>query len=203
MDMQIDFSPISNLNLRNAFANIEIIRNISEDKNYLALLFEHSNRSVVFVFDDAEIGYSRYVNNTAGLSQDKTLVVDNSNHLDVFLMRIDGVLFPKQSKCDCALLVSRKMAFVEFKTNAANKTEESMEAQYEKCFNQLGVTIKTFENHYKEIGESFRDKLETIRAYAVFNPTVPHANSSQKLLSARFSKEYRIKLCFDNKIKIG
>ena len=78
-------------------------------------------------------------------------------------MRIDGVLFDRRSKCDCAVLFGREMDFIEFKTNAGNKTEVSMDAQYSKSYSQLLLSVKEFDKRYDGMDASFRDRFEVIQ----------------------------------------
>ena len=113
--MTVDFSVIQDLALKEAFNNEEKIRIIETDEDYLNELFEHSQKAQLFVYDDEDAGYSRFVSDTNGLGRDKTISIDNSNHKDVFLMRIDGMLFQGMSKCDCALLSQKDMFFIELK----------------------------------------------------------------------------------------
>ena len=143
-------------------------------------LFEVSNRSQVFLCDDEEKGYSCFIFDTKGFGADKMLIVRNANHKELVLMRIDGVLFPRMTKCDCALIFDKEFDFVELKTNAANQTEESMYSQYVKSYNQIKVTVLEFEKRYRSKNLSFRDLFDTVQAYSVFNPTVPNNNATQK-----------------------
>lgn len=200
--MDIDCSFLSELNLKEAFKDIEVIRGITKDEDYLNILFEHSRRSQIFICDSKEKGYSCVVYDTAGLGRDKTFIIDNDNHRDVYLMRIDGVLFSKKSKCDCAFIASNEMVFIEFKSDAINRLDKSLKAQYEKCYKQLKTTVLEFDERYKSIGQAFRSKFENIAAYAVFNPTVPSNNAFAKILSARFAKELKMKLCFASSKRI-
>ena len=200
--MAVDFSIIQELSLKKAFNEEEKIRIIDSDEDYLNELFEHSQKSQLFIYDDEDAGYSRFVSDTNGLGRDKTISIDNSNHRDVFLMRIDGMLFSGMSKCDCALLSEKEMFFIELKTNAANKTDISREDRYEKCISQLKQTIKKFDDHYRAINEDFRKKKKRFVALAVFNPTVPRNNASEKALCASFLKEIKMRLCFTNLCKV-
>lgn len=197
--MALDLTPIRNLNLHAAFGAESAVKKVLSDEDLFVELFEHSQRSSLFIFDDEIVGYSRYVDNTKGLGKDKTFFIENPNHKEVFLMRIDGVLFPGMSKCDCAVLYDNVILFVEFKTKAANKTEEAREYQYNKCYNQLKDTIQEFETRFLEIRDSLRGRFSSIEAIAVFNPTVPRDDATQKALRARFLIELRLKLSFLSK----
>lgn len=193
---------ITSLNLHQAFKGEDpFSENRTEDDAY-SILFEKSNRSNLIVFDDADVGHSRFITETKGIGSDKVLSVSNPQHLDSFLLHIDGVLFSKQSKCDCALISDQKIAFIEFKTNAANKTKESREDCYNKCYNQLKTTVNVFDNRYEKIHESFRSKFNSLCAIGVFNPTTPATPASLKNLSVKFLREVKMKLSFTNKTKL-
>lgn len=165
-------------------------------------LLESSNRSQLFVCDNAEKGYSCFITDTKGFGSDKTFIIQNPNHKDVVLVRIDGVLFERMSRCDCAVMFEDEFDFVELKTNAANRTEESMKSQYDKSVEQLKITIREFDSRYKDANITFKDLFEIVRAYSVFNPSVPSNNATQKKYSSQFAKELKIKLQFTNRIKI-
>lgn len=177
--MTIDFSPIT--------------RGIIPSE-----LFEQSTKSSLFICDDVVKGYSIFIPNTRGFGLDKTFMIQNPNHKELTLMRIDGVLFPGKSKCDCAIIYDSEFDFIELKTYSANASKESIENQYKKSYNQLRLTIGYFIDSYKATNKSFRDLFKIIQAYSVFNPTVPYDNASQKLLSAKFAREVKIRLNFIN-----
>ena len=184
-----------------AFKNEKALKNISRDDS-LNKLFEFSAKANAFIYDDDALGYSHFVSDTKGLGVDKTFIVENKNHQRLFFMKIDGVLFSKKSKCDCALLFGKEIDFIEFKTNAVNKTDDTREAHYAKIYNQLKITIDTFEKSYHTVGMIFREVFPKIQAYGVFNPTVPHNPSTEKFLSAKFALETKVKLHFTNKRRI-
>lgn len=165
-------------------------------------VFDTSSKSQLFVIDDATKGYSCFIADTKGYGSNRSFIIHNSGHKDIHLMRIDGVLFERMSKCDCALLFDNEFDFVELKTNAANKSTESMEYNYSNSYNQLKITIQEFDRRFENSNKSFRDLFDTILAYSVFNPTVPRDNATQKRLSALFSREMRIKLHFTNNKEI-
>lgn len=196
--MEVDLAYLASLNLKEAFSGESAFEKIEVEEDYLTELFEQTDRSSVFVCDDENRGFSCFVNDTNGIGRDRVFFIKNVNHRIVFLMRIDGVLFDRRSKCDCAVLFGREMDFIEFKTNAGNKTEVSMDAQYSKSYSQLLLSVKEFDKRYDGMDASFRDRFEVIQAYAVFNPTVPNSNASQKRLAAQFAKETKIKLSFTN-----
>lgn len=200
--MMPDISQIESLRLKDILKGVEVVEALKTDADYFNLLFELSQRATIFVYDDDKLEYCHCVNDTRGLGADKTLIIDNTNHRDVFLMRIDGVLFSSNSKCDCALLFNKNMDFVEFKSKASNKTEASQEYQYKKSYDQLKITIETFDQLFSNIQDDLRNHFEKIHAIAVFNPTVPKNLAYEKKLSAQFASEVKLKLFFTNKLKI-
>lgn len=165
-------------------------------------VFESSIRSILFVCDDESKGYCCFLLDTSGFGADKTFIIDNPAHKEIVLMRIDGVLFMGKSKCDCAILFDNECDFVELKTYAANRSEESMDVQYMKSYNQLKLTVLEFESLFDAKNQSFRSLFERMQAYAVFNPTVPKDNATQKKLSAQFAKDVKMKLNYTNVKKI-
>ena len=187
---------------KDAFSGIRKFDLINADKDYFNELFDYSNRAIIFVYDDTSKGYSVFIKNTIGLGRDKTLVVRNQKKKNVFLMRIDGILFKKDSKCDCSLLTDKDFVFVEFKSNASNKTEDAQIDNYENCYKQLYLTFNEFKKRFKKIGVDFVSLFSSVSACTVFNPTVPYNNSTEKTLSRRFLKKTGIKLRYTNEIEI-
>ncbi|MBE6316735.1 MAG: hypothetical protein E7078_08865 [Bacteroidales bacterium] len=80
----MDFTPIDQLVLKEAFSDNSKFQNINNGDDFLTELFECKNRGQLFVYDDIEKGYSTYVENTFGLGLDKVFKVHNKEHKDVF-----------------------------------------------------------------------------------------------------------------------
>lgn len=197
----MDFSILNRLQLKAAFADNLKFQSVVTDNDYLTEIFEHSNRGKVYIYDDENKGFSTFVTNTNGLGKDKTLEIDNDPHRDLFLWRIDGVLYGKGSKCDCALLTDSYLRFVELKSNAANNTDEAIEDNYKKALSQISLTYKDINNRCKAVGVDLR-KVRKLEAYAVFNRTVPKDNAHQKSISTKFFLDNKFKLYFKNSVKI-
>lgn len=197
----MDFTPINRLRLKEAFGDIQKFQTIQRDDDYLIDLFEWTNRGTVYVHDDENKGHSTFVTDTKGLGADKTLKITNSSNKDLFLWHIDGVLYKRDSKCDCAFLTDTNLGFVEFKANAANESQAAIKANYEKASSQILLTFNDIDQRCKKIGI---DLCETtvIEAYAVFNRTVPKNNAHQKKISAQFLKDTdkRVPLYFCNQV---
>lgn len=194
----MDFGPIDQLVLKDAFSDNPKFQSVNNSEDYLTELFECENRGQLYIYDDTDKGYSTYVENTFGLGRDKTFIILNKNHKDVFLWHIDGVLFSKDSKCDCAILTDVDMDFIEFKSNAVNNTEEAIEDNYTKASGQLLTTIEAVTERCSSVGVELVDVVK-IKAFAVFNRSVPKNDALRKNISTKFLKDSGgIKLSFDN-----
>jgi len=110
----MNFEAINRLRLKEGFGEYELFQRISKDEDWLDKLFECDSRGQLFVYDDAEAGHVVYVNDTKGLGRDKVYGLVNKAHKDVFLWHIDGVIYEKTSKCDCAVITTDEMEFIEF-----------------------------------------------------------------------------------------
>ena len=192
----MNFEAINRLQLKEAFGEIELFQRISKDEDWLDKLFECDSRGQLFVYD-AEVGHVVYVNDTKGLGRDKVYGLVNKNHKDVFLWHIDGVIYEKTSKCDCAVITTDEMEFIEFKTNASNNTQEAISDNYHKASEQLQKIVTDVKDRCSKVGVKLTSVIP-VEAHAVFNPTVPSDNAMKKSISARFLVRTGIKLSFDN-----
>ena len=198
MSKSLDFSPIKRIKLKEAFIDIDKFKIISNDEDYFNELFEITNRGSIFILDDEAEGHTIFIEDTNGLGSDKIFKIVNSKHTWLFLWHIDGVLFKKDSKCDCAIIADNYLGFVEFKSNATNKTQEAIKENYNKAIDQLKHTIIEVKERCNKVGIDLI-KETFIEAFAVFNKTVPRNNASQKNLAAKFQLEmYNIPLRFSN-----
>lgn len=197
----MDFSLIHRIKLKEAFADNQKFQLVKSDQDYLSELFEYANRGTVFIYDDANVGHSIILNDTKGVGADKTFRIDNYPHKDIFLWHIDGVLYTKGSKCDCAFITDNRIGFVEFKSNAANNSSGAIENNYEKATTQIGITFKDIQTRCRKEGVDLRNSAK-LEAYAVFNRTVPKNNAHQKKLAAQFLLEHKFKLHFTDSTKI-
>lgn len=193
-----DYSVITRLRLKEIFDGETVFSSVTNDEDYLNTLFEHSIRTHLFVFDSAEKGVSTYVTDTKGLGRDKLFIADNPKRLDSFLLHIDGVLYKTHSKCDCALITKNEICFIEFKSNAINENDLSAIANYEKASSQLQITVQDFLIRFSTKKMEIYS-LVNVKAFAVFNKTVPQDLAYQKKVSAKFLKATRVvKLAFQN-----
>ena len=193
----MNFEVINRLRLKEAFGEFDLFQHISKDEEWLDILFECDTRGQLFVYDDADVGHVVYVNDTKGLGRDKVFGLVNKTHKDVFLWHIDGVIYEKTSKCDCAVITADEMDFIEFKTNASNSTQEAIIDNYHKASEQLQKIVMDVKNRCSKVGVKLTSVVP-VEAHAVFNPTVPSDNAMKKNISAKFLFRTGIKLSFDN-----
>lgn len=193
----MNFEVINRLRLKEAFGEFDLFQHISKDEEWLDILFECDTRGQLFVYDDADVGHVVYVNDTKGLGCDKVFGLVNKTHKDVFLWHIDGVIYEKTSKCDCAVITSDEMEFIEFKTNASNNSDEAIFDNYHKASDQLQKIVKDVKERCSKVGVKLTSVIP-VEAHAVFNPTVPADNAMKKNISAKFLVRTGVKLRFDN-----
>ena len=185
------------MRLKEAFGEFELFQRISNDEDWLDILFECDTRGQLFVYDDANVGHVVYVNDTKGLGHDKVFGLVNKSHKDVFLWHIDGVIYKKTSKCDCAIITTDELEFIEFKTNASNSSQESIEDNYHKAGEQLQKIVLDVKERCTKVGVKLTSAIP-VEAHAVFNPTVPADNAMKKNISVKFLVRTGVKLSFDN-----
>jgi hypothetical protein len=200
-----DFSILKSLSIKTVFMGQGIdplLDKISSEQDYLVALFETEKRGTIWITDDAEVGHSIFVTDTNGVNKDKLLEVDNPNIKTLFLWHIDGVMFAKYSKCDCALLHDRLIHLIEFKANAKNGTDDSIEANYNKASEQLALTFEKFKELYDTHGLDIFHVFDDIDAMIVFDKTVPQEGAYQKNIISKFSERTLLNLSFGNELKI-
>ena len=198
----MDSSVIEKLSLKYAFNDLAVFSNVKCIYDYFKEILEHSNKSRVLIYDSDVVGHSVILNDTYGVGRDKVFVVENNSKSSLFLLHIDGLLFVKDTKCDCAVISYNELNFIEFKSNAINKSEEAINDNYEKASSQLLSTLRDFRSRYTMLNMSL-DDLVNIECFAVFNRTVPRNSATQKRVSACFLKESKgVKLKFENSKKI-
>lgn len=194
----MDFEPIKRLRLKEAYGDFEVFQRISNDEDWLNVLFECETRGLLFVYDDASVGHVVYVNDTKGLGRDKVFELENKSRKEVFLWHIDGVLYQKTSKCDCAVITKDELEFIEFKTNASNSSTDAIDENYHKAGEQLRTIVMDVKGRCAKLGIELTSIIP-VEAHAVFNPTVPADNAMQKNICAKFILRTGVKLNFDNK----
>ena len=192
----MDFSAITSLSLKEAYRGT-LFDEVIEDSDYLDKLFEHRNRTQIFVLDSVDAGHSVFIDNTSGVGRNKCFYVGNPKNIDVFLWHIDGVLYKRDTKCDCALLTTKACFFVEFKVNAQNNSNEAIRENYEKATMQLSSTIKDVTNRCQATGRNIHSERD-LQAFVVLNKTVPRILSYQKSLRVKFLRENKVRLSFEN-----
>lgn len=201
----LDLSLLNKLSIKSVFIGQgidQLLAQISSDQDYLVALFETEKRGTIWITDDATAGHSIFVTDTNGVNKDKLLKVLNPNIKTLFLWHIDGVMFAKYSKCDCALLHERLMHLIEFKANAKNASDDSIQANYEKASEQLALSFEKFEELYKNHGQDIFCIFDDIDAMIVFDRTVPQDDAYQKNIISKFSNRTLLKLSFGNELKV-
>ena len=200
--MSVDYTAIKRLRLQEAFNDNEKFQKIAADDDYLEELFSETHRGKIYIHDDETEGHSIFIEDTNGIGSDKIFEITNSGHQELFLWHIDGVLFKKDSKCDCGFLTNNYVGFVEFKSNALNNSREAIKANYNKAVSQLKLTITEVKNRCERIGVDLLAE-SPIEAFAVFDKTVPKDKASQKNLAVKFQLEMEgIPLNFSNEKKL-
>ncbi len=201
----MDLTLLNDLSLKQVFVGIgidDLLSSISKIEDYLLLIFEKSTHGIIWVTDEKKEGHCVFVTDTNGINKNKLLKVLNPNAKTLFLWRIDGVMFQHLSKCDCALLHDKLMHLVEFKANAQNQSDASIEANYEKASEQLALTFEQFLGLYDKAGKNLWSIFDDIDAMVVFDKTVPQDNAYQKKVKKQFTDRTSIKLDFGNEINV-
>ncbi len=201
----MDYSLFDDLHFKEVFIGVgidQLINEIQRVEDYTVALFEASEGHIIWITDDEKAGRSVFVTDTNGVNKDKLLKISNKERKSLFLWHIDGVMFERYSKCDCALLHDKLMHLIEFKANAKNATDNSIQANYEKAKNQITLTFKTFKDLYSKKGFDLWDIFSDIDAMIVFNKTVPQDLAYQKSLQKQVSDEIDMSLTFGNTLDV-
>lgn len=201
----MDYSVFDELHFKEVFIGVgidQLLDEIKRAEDYTVALFEGSDGHIIWITDDEKAGHSIFVSDTNGVNKDKLLQIRNSKRKTLFLWHIDGVMFERYSKCDCALLHDRLMHMIEFKANAKNATDDSIQANYEKAKNQITLTFKTFKDLYAKEGFDLWDIFEDIDAMIVFNKTVPQDLAYQKSIQKQVAADIEVSLTFGNTLNI-
>lgn len=172
------------------------------DDERIQLLFDETTHAQVWVTDDDQSGYSVFVFNTNGVNKDKLLYITNRASRSIFLWAIDGKMFKKLSKCDCALISDKILHLVEFKANVESENLLTIDEHYDKASEQLSLTIKYITEAYENLDTDIFDIFSDIDAKIVFDKQIPQDNAYQKKVSSRFNKENLIVLTFGNDLKL-
>ena len=200
-----DFSPIKKLRLKEDFSGQADFDAVNTENDFLNRLFEvNNNRGTIFVFDNKDTGHSTFITDTYGIGSTRILKVIKSINHDVFLWHIDGIMYKKGSKCDCALLDNKILCFVEFKSEALKNSESkiSAKANYEKCQKQIELMLDEVLDKCKAIGINVMSVVE-VKALAVFNKTVPASNATKTSFKRRFENKHKgVTFEFANEIKM-
>lgn len=201
----MDFSVFDELHFKEVFVGVGIDQLLDEVKraeDYTVALFEGNDGHIIWITDDEIAGHSIFVSDTNGVNKDKLLQISNKNRKSLFLWHIDGVMFDRYSKCDCALLHDRLMHMIEFKANANNASDDSIQTNYEKAKKQITMTFQTFRDLYARKNFDLWDIFEDIDAMIVFNKTVPQDLAYQKSIQKQVADDIDVSLTFGNSLDI-
>jgi len=172
------------------------------DDERLEVLFSETTHAHVWVTDDDQVGHSIFVFNTNGVNKDKLLCITNPLSHSVFLWAIDGKMFAKLSKCDCALVSDSNLHLIEFKANVVSENLLTIGEHYDKATEQLSLTLQNLTKAYGNMGYDIFDIFEDVDAQIVFDRQIPQDNAYQKIVSRRFNKDNQIVLAFGNDLKV-
>lgn len=126
---------------------------------------DKTNDAEVFVYDDKNLGYSDWNNNSAAVTISKCFIAKNPKKTEITLLPLDNRLVQNTRAqptlteggiTDCAIATDQELCFIEFKTNAtsrknirrnSNKAEKQLWHTYDsiikpKCLNQ-GVDLSS------------------------------------------------------------
>lgn len=201
----MDYSIFDELHFKEVFVGVgidQLLDKIKTAEDYTVALFEGNDGHIIWITDDEKAGHSIFVSETNGVNKDKLLQINNRNRKTLFLWHIDGVMFERYSKCDCALLHDRLMHMIEFKANAKNATDDSIQTNYEKAKNQIILTFKTFKDLYAKKGFDLWDIFKDIDAMIVFNKTVPQDLAYQKSIQKQVADDIEVSLSFGNTLNV-
>lgn len=201
--MTTDFTPITSLRLRQLYDKEAKFTACVSDEDLLSELFEVTKRGQIFVCDNKQEGHSTFIKDSSGHGKSRLLKVTNPKCQDLFLWHIDGILYKRNSKCDCALINTSSLCFVEFKSEAQNRTQAQAGNIYEVASGQIRSVLCDFLQRAESIHFDVFAHVK-IRAVAVFNKTVPAYNASQKAVKRKFEKTFNnlVPLDFTNEIKL-
>lgn len=197
----MDTSRLDNLHVQKVFAGAgigSIVDTTSTTEEFYDALFDEKQRHLIWVADDDTLKYCVFVTETANCDTNKLLKVTNTSQSPLYLWRIDGKMFPKYSKCDCALFMEDKFLFVEFKANALSQNSDTQETTCEKACKQLQITFEQFCQLYETAGIPFQELFPDIKAMVVQNRTIPKGTAFQKNLSSTFLRKNKVILEFGN-----
>lgn len=172
------------------------------DEEVFSLLFESTTNGRVWITDDEEKHTCVYVFDTKGVNKDKLLAVSNPLTKVLYLWHIDGVMFSRLSKCDCALIHEDSLHLIEFKANAVTKNPTSLREHYDKATSQLQQTLHYLLELYHSFGYNLFKEFSEVDALIVFDRKIPQDSAYQKNISAKFLQETRTLLKFGNEIKV-
>ncbi len=157
--------------------------------------------SKLLVIDDNESQVSRFSDD--GLYEERALVIVNSRNKIITLISIDHALIDnhKGGIADCAVMDDRKIAFVEFKTNAYGNSEESIRDNFKTACRQLTETLHVFKSKLQEIGIDLMEVM-AVECRIIVSHRYPRATAIKQDFRAQFAEDTNgINLIFERLIE--
>ena len=157
--------------------------------------------SRLMVVDDNETRVSRFSDDE--LEEQRALVILNSHNKVITLISIDHALIDNHPGgiADCAVMDEKKIAFVEFKTNAYGNSEQSIRDNFETACDQLKETLHVFKSKLEENGIDLLDVM-AVECRIIFAHRYPRATAIKQDFRAQFAHDTNgIDLLFERLIE--
>lgn len=206
MKKTTDYSPLTRLHIKQVFPEIcQAAKKTGEIFPFK--YFECSSKHIFFIRDDSQKGHIVIEINSKKLGRNKMLTVKNKSRRNQFIWRIDGEMFKngiiqgRGGKCDGALVNRDNLYLIEFKSNAHNKTIESIESNYSHAYEQIVNVLKFLREKFEKNHLNLNGLIE-LKAIIVSNSSILKPLAFQKRLSAKLLIENKIKLYFVNEIEV-
>lgn len=165
-------------------------------------LFEETQRGRIWVTDDASVNHCVFVLDTKGIDKNKLLEVTQTTRAVLLLWHIDGAMFKKFSKGDCALIQNKKLHLIEFKANVTSDNDLTIKEHYEKAASQILGAYEIITRMYKNVNLKIEDIFSDVDAMIVFNPLVPRINATQQSFKAKFIADNHMFIGLGNKLEL-
>lgn len=155
------------------------------------------------IVDSEALKLSGFVTPTFGHPEElaqKYFEVQNPKKKGFSLLQIDnGVISPAAptKRCDCAVITSKELSFIEFKANALSSNTNTIKKNYKSAMKQLQVTIDIFNTGVAALGNSL-STLRTLEAYVCFRRGYPRITTSEMTYRTNFAALTHVPLSFNS-----
>lgn len=173
-----------------------------EDEEYWKKLFEDTKRGLIWVTDDDIVKHCIFVFDTNSVDKNKLLEVTQTPGSVLLLWHIDGAMFKKHSKGDCALIQNRKLHLIEFKANVTTDNDLTIKEHYEKAASQILGAYEIITKLYQDVNLNVEDIFSDVDAMIVFNPLVPRVNATQQSFQRKFITDNKMFIGLGNTLKL-